>query len=254
MLATARRQYAEQVRITEYAVRQARRQVRRGVRAAARTVASYQSEAVGLSLSSATALLTEQGIASATTGQRVATGALLTAPARTVSLIEKVATDAAFERLIAAMVNDAGRTAALVDLARRPAVTGYVRSLIPPSCGRCAVLAGRVYRYSTGFQRHPKCDCLMTPTDQTIGPSLVLNPTEAVEKGWVHGLSKADQAALDEGADIGQVVNVRRRSAGLKVGSSVAMRRGRLTPEGCAIYSTDRDDFVRLLTKFGYLT
>jgi hypothetical protein len=38
------------------------------------------------------------------------------------------------------------------------------------------------------------------------------------------------------------------------VGSSVVTRAGRLTPEGCALYSSDREDFLRLLRKFGYLT
>lgn len=220
----------------------------------ARTIATYQARAIELSIASAPDVLTEQGIPTTTTDDRVAASSLITIPARSAAMLEQADTDAAFFRIVAALVNDASRTASLVDLGRRESVTGYVRSLNPPSCSRCAILAGRVYRYSQGFQRHPRCDCLMTPTNQTIGPSLVTDPQEAYDKGWIRGLSSMDLEAVDAGADLGQVVNVRRKAAGLKVGSSVAMRAGRLTPEGCAIYSTDREDFLRLLRKFGYLT
>lgn len=51
---------------------------------------------------------------------------------------------------------DAGRTAAAsAGVAHR--VGGYVRALRAPSCARCAILAGRWYRYSAGFDRHPHC-------------------------------------------------------------------------------------------------
>lgn len=254
VLAAAANQYDEQVRLTTLAVRQAKRQATRGTRVVSRTIATYQARAVELSLDSAPDVLAEQGISTATSGDRIPTANLLTAPARSASMLDLADTDAAFARIVAALVNDAGRTAALADMGRREQVTGYVRSLRPPSCSRCAILAGRVYRYSQGFQRHPRCDCLMTPTNQTIGPSLVTDPQEALDKGWIRGLSQKDREAVDAGADLGRVVNVRRKAAGLSVGSSVAMRAGALTPEGCAIYSSDREDFVRLLRKFGYLT
>lgn len=254
MLTAASKQYAEQVRLTTLAVRQARRQSSRSPRVVARTLATYQARSVELSLGSAADVLSEQGIDTTTTGRQVATTALVTEPRASAALLEKADTDTAFDRIVAALVNDAGRTASLTDLGRRPVVTGYIRSLSPPSCSRCAILAGRVYRYSTGFQRHPQCDCLMTPTSQTIGPTLVTDPSEAYANGWIRGLSRADRDAVDAGADLGQVVNVRRKAAGLSVGSSVAQRAGRLTPEGCAIFGSDRDDFVRLLTKFGYIT
>lgn len=254
MLRSAASQYAEQTRITALAVRQARRQSSRGTRVVSRLIATYQAESVALSVDSASSVLAEQGIPTTTTSDRVAQSSLLTTPASSAALLDQAATDAAFDRIVAALVNDAGRTASLVDVGRRPAVTGYVRSLNGPTCSRCAVLAGRVYRYSTGFQRHPRCDCLMTQTNQHIGPTLVTDPTEAFNSGMIRGLSKADTEAVQAGADLGQVVNVRRSAAGLSVGSSVAMRPGRLTPEGCAIFSDDRDDFVRLLQMHRYLT
>lgn len=53
-------------------------------------------------------------------------------------------------------VADAGRAAVEVAMAAEPTVTGWVRMLVPPSCGRCAILAGRRYRVSAGFSRHPR--------------------------------------------------------------------------------------------------
>lgn len=252
MLASAAKQYEEQLLITARAVSEVRRISTRGARVAARKITIYQAESIAVSIQSAPLVLQEQGISSASTGT-VAAGSLITSSATLTSMLEQAATDAAFDRIVTALVNDAGRTAALADSGTRQAVTGYVRSLLPPSCSRCAILAGRVYRYSTGFLRHPQCDCLMTPTDQTVGPSLVLDPMEAFDKGWIRGLSKADSEAVRNGADLGRVVNVRRHRAGLSIGSSVARRRGRLTPEGCAIFASDIEDFRRLLRKYGYI-
>lgn len=52
-------------------------------------------------------------------------------------------------------VQDTGRSATAAGIAVRPRVGGYVRMLVPPSCSRCVILAGRWYRYSAGFARHP---------------------------------------------------------------------------------------------------
>jgi hypothetical protein len=59
--------------------------------------------------------------------------------------------------------------------------------------------------------------------------------------------------ALDEGADLNRVVNIRLKSAGLSIGSSVYARAGQLTPQGCLHLASDRADVVRLLTKHGYI-
>lgn len=55
-------------------------------------------------------------------------------------------------------IADAGRGATSVAIAATPKVTGYVRMVNPPTCSRCAILAGRWYRYNRGFERHPRCD------------------------------------------------------------------------------------------------
>lgn len=63
----------------------------------------------------------------------------------------------ALDMIVRTQVADAGRAADQAALVARPAAGGYVRLLVPPSCSRCAILAGRWYRYSAGFSRHPRC-------------------------------------------------------------------------------------------------
>lgn len=156
--------------------------------------------------------------------------------------------------LAQSLVQAAGQAAQSVTTAARPAVTGYARYLNPPSCSRCAILAGRIYRYSTGFQRHPLCDCVMQPTNETVGRDLITSPAEAFEKGQIRGLSRADTQAIHDGADLGQVVNIRRAAAGLSESGAVLARAGRLSPEGIYRTASDRSEALALLRRFGYLT
>lgn len=67
------------------------------------------------------------------------------------------------EQLIESEIRDAGRTASQVEFVSRPDWQNYVRMLVPPSCPRCAILAGRIYRDLEEFSRHPSCDCVMVP-------------------------------------------------------------------------------------------
>jgi hypothetical protein len=250
MLAAARRQYVEQLRIAASAMRAAAAvSAPVGV---ARTLQRHQYAAITLALDTAPEALAEQGI-DAAQDAAVNVGPLLTSPDGLRPLLEKAESSDALARLVGTLTVDASRTAAVVDAATRPAVTGYVRSLQPPSCSRCAILAGRVYPTDTGFARHPRCDCIMTPTTLAAGRDLVTDPMVAFERGQVRGLSKADTEAIRVGADIDQVVEVRRKRAGLAVGSSVIARAGRMTPEGIMRLAEGRADAVRLLRRFGYL-
>lgn len=251
LLQSAREQYAEQQKITASAILTARR--KRTAAQVAAVVVAHQLDAAALAFESTAEQLAEQGLEAAP----VAVASLTSVVSRSrdvVPLAEKARSRSTLDRLVSALVMDASRTAATVDLGRRPALTGYIRSLNGPSCPRCAILAGRVYRYSTGFRRHPGCDCLMTPTTLDRGRSLVTDPMAALRDGQVRGLSKADtEAVLEHGADFGKVVNIRRREAGLTVGSSVFARAGKLTPQGILHVASDRADAVRLLTKHGYI-
>lgn len=168
------------------------------------------------------------------------------------AMLDQIETDWQFDQLVASLVQDAGRAAEGVAIAARPNI-GHVRMLTPPSCPRCVALAGRVYRYSTGFLRHPGDDCVMIPTT-LANPAYVQDPADLLERGLVTGLSKADQQAIRDGADFGQVVNVRRQAAGMTESGRALSRRGRPTPE--AIYrdaGDDRERALALLQEAGYL-
>lgn len=253
MLVSANREYDQQQRLAALAVEESLRLSTRGSRAVAQSVNTYQAAAIALSLQWLTASLAEQGI-DAAQDATVNAASLLTGTQALVSMLDAAPSPVAMTRLVQTMVGDAQRTARAVDSATRSAVTGYVRFLRLPSCGRCVILAGRVYRYSTGFLRHPNDDCGMMPTTHTIGRHLVTDPREAFDRGQVSGLSAAEVEAIKAGADMGQVVNVRRKAAGMTIGSSVIQRAGRLTPQGCMQFASDRADMLRLLRIYGYVT
>lgn len=251
LLTSALEQYHKQQLINAGALKEARRKAPRGPLAVAGVIATYQLAAAALTFESTPSQLAEQGIKAPTAGT-ASLSSLLTGAA-SVQMLESAANDAAFDRLVVTLVQDAGRTASAVDLGRRPNLNAHVRSLNPPSCSRCAVLAGRVYRYSTGFQRHPSCDCLMTLSTQSEGKNLVTDVDDLIDKGQIRGLSKADLFALDNGADLGRVVNVRRSAAGLVNGSSVTARAGKLTPQGILNLASDKTDAVKMLRFHGYI-
>lgn len=285
MLATAPRYYAEQQHLTALAVQQLRRSD--DITSVLRQLAVYQATAALLAVETGTAALEEQQIPAGgatvlTTAFTVATGAP--------SVLSDVQTDLQFSRIVATLVSDAGRSAMGVYTATRTEEIGHVRVLTPPSCPRCAILAGRWYRWSDGFQRHPNCDCQMLPGTKDVG---LYDPYGAYDKGQIgsfrtmpdgskrfeNGLTQAQRAAIDEGADINQVVNARRgmqtidfggrrvqvtregtTARGLAYralserGGSANARAPRLTPE--AIYRVadgDRDVAVRLLRINGYI-
>lgn len=157
-------------------------------------------------------------------------------------------------------VADADRNGAGVAIAARPAITGYVRMLNPPSCPRCAVLAGKFYRWNTGFQRHPRCDCTHIPASENVAGDFRTDPFEAIKAGQVTGLSKADtRAILDDGADPSKVINTHRSGMpysvdGVKFTREAAGRKPRLMPESIYQKATSREDAIRLLRSNGYLT
>lgn len=184
----------------------------------------------------------------------------------------------------ATQVADAGRTAAGLDTFARPKV-GYVRMLNPPSCSRCAVLAGRFYRNNEGFQRHPRCDCVHVPTTRTEAAEsegLVHDPyayfESLSESAQDKTFGKAQAQAIRDGADLFQVVNARRGMSyagvsadGTRRGQKVASdftREGttrralwgganpkgkRLTPDAIYAQGLPREATLDLLAKHGYL-
>lgn len=166
-------------------------------------------------------------------------------------MIAAVDTDFEFDRLVDSIVQDAARAAESVAVAVRPDIY-HVRFVSPPCCARCAILAGRVYRWSTGFERHTNCDCSMIPT--TIRSPYVQDIDQLIRDGQVRGLSKADMQALADGADLGQVVNVRSRKAGLLEAGHALQRGGRPTPAGIYRLASDRAEALELLARYKYIT
>lgn len=175
---------------------------------------------------------------------------------------------AEFDKIVRGMVADSGRQMATAGNATR-FTGGYVRMLNPPSCSRCSILAGRWYRWNTGFQRHPGCDCVHIPSksgDWARDEGFISDPYE-----YFNSLSEADQArlygkdsaqAIQDGADIFQVENAKRGRGGDKMSTTASTgRRGiyrgpgeRLTPDG--IYARaggDRDRALRDLERYGYI-
>lgn len=164
-------------------------------------------------------------------------------------------------------VADAGRGAAGVDTATRNRVS-YVRMLNPPSCSRCSILAGRVYRWNAGFQRHPKCDCVHVQTTSVHAAKtegLVHDPYEYFKslspEDQDKNYTKAGAQAIRDGGDIFQVVNSRR---GMKPGGLVTAegtsKRGnfgrngpRLTPEAIYGKGLSREATLAELERYGYI-
>lgn len=206
----------------------------------------------------AQAAMAEQAIAQILLEQEIdaAAEALLNSPAFTTELAAfeamlASAGDAGMDRLVESIVQDAGRAAEQVAVATRNGI-GWVRHLTLPSCSRCVPLAGRVYRYSDGFLRHPGDDCVTTPV-RAGDDRLAVDPVALAEQGHVTGLSKADMLALRDGADFNQVVNVRLKSAGMLVAGQAITRAGRPTPAGIYRLASDRAHALELLQRFGYL-
>lgn len=251
MLQSAARYYQQQQALAALGVRAARRSA--SVEQLVGQVSAYQAASALLAEQGATAMLSEQGIDPAAVGA-VNPSAFVTDRPSFVGMVQAAATDEAVDRMVATLVQDAGRSGMGATIAARPAVTGHIRYVNAPSCARCAILAGRFYRWSEGFQRHPRCDCQMVPSTQAAAPGLISDPLEAFNSGAVRGLSKADAAAIRDGADMSQVVNIHRKAAGLSAGSSVLARGGRLTPEGIYRIAKTRAEALQLLSSNGYIT
>ncbi|MGH8881331.1 MAG: hypothetical protein ACRD0P_28950 [Stackebrandtia sp.] len=191
----------------------------------------------------------------------------------------------ALDMIVRTQLADAGRVAEGVAVTANEDVTGYVRLLVPPSCSRCIILAGRVYEWNAGFERHPKCNCRHIPANEDVAGDLRTDP-----KAYFNSLDPAEQAriftndgaqAIRDGADMNRVVNARRgmetaaRAAGGRGGrlirrnvfgrdlfttTEAVTKRGvnrqiRLMPESIyELAAGNRGEALRLLRAHGYIT
>lgn len=246
---SARRHYLWSAGLVERALREAM-PFRKRLGDVARVIGLHQTAAAFQAQTAIAAMLAEQDIDEPAQAVLV-TASFTTTLERSTAMLEQTRTDYEFQRVVSSLVQDAGRSAESVATTVRPRI-GYVRYLSPPSCSRCAVLAGRVYRYSQGFQRHPGCDCTMIPTT-VASADFTQDPIDLMERGLVTGLSKADRRAIADGADFNQVVNVRAKKAGLKSSGRVLTRRGRPTPEAIYARTATRDEAIEQLIAAGYV-
>jgi hypothetical protein len=186
-------------------------------------------------------------------------------------------------------VLDAARAAASASITVRHRSVGYYRDVGGSCCSRCAVLAGRWYRYNADFDRHTGCQCTQVPADEAGAEERVHDlPQRLFDEGRITDLSRADTQAIRDGADIGQVINAhrgmysvtsrfsgktrkftregttRRGIAGKRLiaagekfqkeGTFNRVRIPRPVPEQIYRDAKDRDDAIRLLRRFGYIT
>lgn len=194
------------------------------------------------------------------------------------STAEAMEAGALFLRAVAnTQLSDAGRAADQVAIiaaepepirGRKPTV-GWVRMLQPPSCGRCAILAGRFYRWSEGFLRHPNCDCRHIPAienvagDLTTDPKLYFDSLSEAEQNQLFG--KANAEAIRAGADMARVINASSRKNGMFTADNGRRytragtgRRGRqvLRPTPWQIMHDAKgniEEARRMLREFGYI-
>lgn len=242
--------YAASALLASQAARAAAAARPRGIVALIQAIVRYQIIAATFAERAVSTMLTEQRI-DIPPEASLNLPAFTTAPLALERMTAAAETEAEFQRLVESITQETARAVQQAAVVVRPEI-GWVRHLTLPSCSRCAVLAGRVYRWSDGFLRHPGCDCVMIPAAEN-DDSMTYDVEELARSGQVTGLSKADMRALDDGADFSRLVNVRSRKAGLTESGRVLTRAGRPTPE--AIYAAagdDRDAAIEMLKQNGY--
>lgn len=157
-------------------------------------------------------------------------------------------------------VADAGRETIAADIGNHPKVTGYVRMLNPPSCSRCVVLAGKWYRWNTGFARHNRCDCVHIPSTENRAGDFRTDPyayfRSLTEAGQEQVFGRSEARAIRDGGDIFRVVNVQQRGLAA-VTSRQARRYGaptRLTVDDIYRTAGTRANALTMLQQHGYIT
>lgn len=267
MLQSAAEHFRRQQQITGDGLKAARR-ARSNVRRLTAIVALYQRTMADDALTGVSDMLAEQKLTAPLEARVNPDGITgVASDGRPLDSLLEIASRSdklGFALIVTTQLKDAARVASGVSIAARPGIHGYVRMVNPPCCPRCALLAGRFYRWSAGFDRHPNCDCRHIPAAEDRSDDLRTDPQALFKAGQIRGLTSAEMNALGDGADMGQVINARRSiymdPAGRQFTRESTTKRGvaaglkRPTPE--QIYrdsGEDRDAAIRLLKRFGYL-
>ena len=169
--------------------------------------------------------------------------------------------------IAATEVADAGKGSMEAGIRLEPQIVGYERYVNLPACSRCILLAGRVYKKSTAFQRHPNCDCAHRPlTSREARDSTEQEPSELFRSLTTEEqdavFTKDGARAIRSGADLSQIVNAR---SGMSApgdpftAAGSARRRGqrrqsRLSPQGVARKAGDDEQlYLELLRANRYI-
>lgn len=193
-------------------------------------------------------------------------------------------------RYTATAVADTARSATQVAMAADRRCVAYMRVVELPACARCIILAGQTYSYSSGFLRHPRCDCQTLPLRERDWGG-VQSPRQLYEAMTPaqrrNAFTVAGARAIDDGGDIEQIVNARRgmqvahvhgrdvqattqgttkrsfygrrlRAAGGEFAKVPGQRytrstTPRLMPEEIFRIADDRAEQLRLLRRYGYI-
>ncbi|WP_116282416.1 hypothetical protein [Subtercola boreus] len=156
------------------------------------------------------------------------------------------------------VMSDTGRSVVAAGIAQRPTLQGYTRMLNPPSCSRCAILAGKFFRWNSGFLRHPRCDCRHIPTNENMAGDLTTDPykyfhslsPEAQEKTF----GRSEARAIREGADIYRVGNIQQRGLATSKGHLRYGTPSRMTVDDIFRTAGTRTNAIKMLEHEGYIT
>lgn len=150
------------------------------------------------------------------------------------------------------LLSDTGRSAEKVAGNSRK-VKLWTRMLEPPSCGRCAILAGKTSGSSEAFLRHPRCDCRNIPSSEStaddvrVDPHAYFDSLDEAEQVKLMG-SRANARAMRDGADLNQIINAYRRKGAVS-SAQVHGRAIKYTTEG----TTRRGYAYSQMTKAQYV-
>jgi len=155
-------------------------------------------------------------------------------------------------------IADAGRSSVAAGMSARPSVAGYVRMLNTPSCPACVILAGKWYRWNTGFQRHPRCDCRHIPAaesmsgDLSTDPYAYFNSLPKEEQNKLWGFN--DARAVRDGGDIYRVTNIRNRGLGTAKSNARYGTPSRMTIDDIYSQAGHRTNAIKMMREEGYIT
>lgn len=226
------------------------------------TLATLQMQAAREAEAAVAAIVAEQSVVAPSQAVLAAAAFTEAADGRSLgSLLEQAESLSTLMAMTVTQIADTGRVASSVATAVRPNLSGFIRNVGGTCCKRCALLAGRFYRYDTGWVRHINCRCTMVPTTTAGYDDVIETPADLFEQGRIHDLTVAETKALEDGADFSRLINAVRGmqvvgASATRVTTELATKRAgrvRLTPYSIFKLASTREEAIRLLGVHGYI-